>query len=396
MTHIFKNCLPLLVAGLFVGGCVDASLTASQAIASQPVVAKPATSPGTNWQVSHSMGLDALVFIGALSGDPMPQHHYQADIVDIRAKFSKPGIDALAMLDTAIRGRAKQLVGPTLALYFSASRTDTLDDLLATINQPETIQPVLEGSVHWDPRGWQGFVRLLPAFRTVVEELKRVGFEEKWRRDVLPLIEKRKPIFVEAVNPFDIIPEQRRLLGKMLDPTVEIIVLHYSKPYGIKIMGQRFLTHHEYSADTQLRIAAHEIFHPPFSRHDTELFGLLKPLEDDKWMRNIVGDHDPDFGYNSFSSVMNEDSTRALDQIVSERLGFARDPATRFVEDDDGMHMVAVAIYHAMKEDGFDDRGGAYVDWLKDALRRGLLTPDEVRRRAALVVGQDTVSKWDY
>ncbi len=393
--------LSILVVGLFVGGHANAQSAASQHAASQHAASQhaasqPAGPQGTNWQVSHSMGLDALVFIGALSGDPMPQHYYQADIAAVRETFSEPAIDALAMLDTAIRVRAKKQVGPTLALYFSAGRTGTLDDLLATINQPETIQPLLQASEHWDPIGWQGFVRLLPAFRTVIEELKRTGFEQKWHQEILPLIEQRRAVFIDAVNPFDIIPEQQRLLGKKLDPVVEIIVLHYNKPYGIKIMGQRFLTHHEYSGDTQLRIAAHEIFHPPFSRDDAELLALLKPLEEDKWMQNIVGDHDPAYGYNSFSSVMNEDSTRALDQIVSERLGFARDPATRFVEDDDGMHMVAVALYHAMKEDGFDKRGGTYVDWLKDALRRGLLTPGEVRRRATLVVGQKTVSKWDY
>jgi hypothetical protein len=60
------------------------------------------------------------------------------------------------------------------------------------------------------------------------------------------------------------------------------------------------------------------------------------------------------------------------------------------------MHMVAAALYHAIKDDGFDERGGVYADWLNDVLARGLLTPDEVRRRAREVVGEEAVAKWDY
>lgn len=377
----FRKSIYVLLAGLFLGGCAGASLGVSE---------------GTDWQVTHSLGLDAILFTGALSGDVLAKEHYQEEIDEMRGKFTQQGLDALTTLDEAIRGRAKSLVGPTLALYLSAGKTNALDDLLATIDHPESIRATIAASPYWNERGWGGFIRILPALRTVIEELRRVGFEENWQRNVLPLIERRRPVFVEAVSPHDVIAEQARLLGRPLDKTIEIIVVNYSKPYGIRIIGQRFLSHHSYSPEIQLRGAAHEIFHPPFDLGDQELWALLKPLEEDRWMQNIVGDHDPGFGYNSFVGVINEDSTEALDQIVSERLGIAREPATRFVESDGAMHMVAAAIYHAMKEDGFDERGGVYSDWLKDALARGLLTPDEVRRRAGEVVGGEIVAKWSY
>jgi hypothetical protein len=111
-------------------------------------------------------------------------------------------------------------------------------------------------------------------------------------------------------------------------------------------------------------------------------------------MHSIVHDHDPAFGYNSFEGVLNEDSTSALDQIVSERLGFARDPAERWQSVDDGMHMLAAALYHLMKEDEFAERGGNYPEWLDSVVDRGLLTPAEVKRRAAIVVGDAAVKKW--
>ncbi len=377
----------------FVSALVACLLLAGPTLGAEASAAKQ---PKTNWQVNHSLGLDTLVFVGALSGDLLAEEHNQPDVDEVRATFSQEGLNALKVLDERIRVRAKSLVGPNLALYFSAGPSSTIEDLFATIEDPERIRAVFQASPYWDERDWQGFVGILPTVKIVLEELQRVGFEEKWRREVLPQIEARLPVFADAVTPYDVIPEQERLLGRILDPTIEIIVLNYSQPYGIKIIGQRFLTHHSYSPEIQLRTAAHEMFHPPFDLGDEELLALFRPLAEDKWMQNIVDDHDPRFGYNSFEGIINEDSTKALDQIVGERLGFARDPAERFVASDEGMHMVAAALYQAMKEDGFDERGGTYADWLKGALRQGWLTPEEVRRRAAEIVGDEAVAKWDY
>jgi hypothetical protein len=198
----------------------------------------------------------------------------------------------------------------------------------------------------------------------------------------------------EFLTGYDVIPEQQRLIARPLDPEIEVVLVHFTKPYGVKIVGQRFLSHHSWDADTQLRTAAHEIFHPPFDPYDTKLLASLGELQNDPWMHSIVHDHDPAFGYNSFEGVLNEDSTSALDQIVSERLGFARDPAERWQSVDDGMHMLAAALYHLMRQDGFAERGGNYPDWLDSVVERGLLTPAEVKRRAAIVVGDAAVKKW--
>ena len=356
----------------------------------------PATA-ATEWTITESLGLDALAFIGVLSGDRMAEEIYQSEVDDFRSRMSEAGLTALNALDDKIRVELKSLVGPVLAAYYSTGPTDTLDDLLATVEDPERVRSVFLVSPS-DKLHWGIFLNTLPEVRIVVEELRRVGFEEYWKTEVLPKIDERKPFFVDAVQEYDIVPEQERLLGRDLEPTIHIVVLNYNKPYGISINGQRFITHHSWEAGIQLRTATHELLHSPFDNDDRELRSLLEPLASDKWMQNIVNDHDPKFGYNSFldDGIVQEDSAKALDQIVSERLDFARDPAKRFAESDGGMHMLAAALYHAMMEDGFAENGGAYGDWLKSALRRGLLRPQEVRRRAAEVVGQEAVDKWNY
>ena len=148
------------------------------------------------------------------------------------------------------------------------------------------------------------------------------------------------------------------------------------------------LRRHMYAVEAAMRAYAEKF------GEDPELWALLEPLREDPFMRNIVDTHDPAFGYNSFEGIVDEDSAQALDQLVSERLGIAHDAARRWQHSDGGMHMLAAALYHAMKEDGFSETGGVYHDWLKLALQRGLLDPDDNIRRATEIVGEATVQKW--
>jgi hypothetical protein len=352
--------------------------------------------PRTQWVVRGAEGLDAILLIGAASGDVLQARHYPDEIAWVREHLSEEGLAALALLDQWIRVEGRALTGPRLALIFSAGPFATLDDIIASARDPEThLRATYEASPFW--RGeqvWEGILRLMPTVLAAFEALKEAGFE-KWyaenhAADVAAGVDRNRAV----VAPHDIIPEQQRLLGRPLNPVIEVVVLQFSKPYGIRVIGQRFLTHHSYDAGVQLRTAVHEIFHPPFDLDDAEMWERLRALRDDPWMISIVEDHDPSVGYNSFEGVVDEGSAQALDQIVSERLGFARDPGERWRTADGGMHMLAAALYHAIKEDGIDERGGVYGDWLKSALDRGLLTPEEVKRRAAEIVGEEAVAAW--
>lgn len=365
------------------------------ALAALSIFAQPAQAQRTNWQVRSAEGLDALLLIGAASGDVMQQQIYTEDIAWVRSNFSAEGIAALDALDRGLRQADGTLTGPNLVLYFSAGPFDSVDDVLASAREPEQrLRPTFSQTAYWDEQGWATIAGLMPSVATALEELKRIGFEQRWREEWAPAIEDGIARNRAAVEPYDIIPEQERLLGRPLDRSLEIVILEFCQPYGIRVTGQRFLTHHSYNAETQLRTAAHEVFHPPFDTDDWRFVARFARLREDEWMRSVVETHNPQFGYNSFEGLINEDSTQALDQIVSERMGFARDPGDRWRRADDGMHMLAAALYHAMKEDGFDRRGGRYEDWLLSAFDRGLLTPQEVRRRATIVVGAQTVNRW--
>jgi hypothetical protein len=375
------NRLACLTILLIVAACGAASSDTDEAV--------------TQWNVQPAIGMDALLLIGAASGDLMQAHIYSRDIAALRGKMSAEGIAALDKLDAVLRQELGRLTGPALAYFFSAGPLKTLDDVIASASDPVAhLKPGLENSPHWDAEQFEIAVSLMPAVHTALLALRDTGFEEEYRQESLPDIAEAITTDYAPVVAHDIVPEQERLLGRDLDPRIDLIIVRYAKPYGIRILGQRFVAYYGWDAETQLRIAAHEIFHPPYDPNDAELDDLLSELGADPWFMSIVNDHDPQFGYNSFNGVVDEGSTQALDQIVSDRLGFAEEPGERWRESDGGMHMLAAAIYHAMRESGFADSGGTYADWFKNALRSGLLSPSEVKRRATLVVGNDAVEAW--
>jgi len=349
----------------------------------------------TEWVVTAAAGMDALLMIGAASGDILQADIFEESIALMRGRMSAESVAAMDRLDQTLRVDGERLTGPFLAFLFSAGNVSTLDDVLASAMDPDThLKPGLQASGNWDDGRYAEAVGLMPDVILALEGLRAIGFEDWYENTIIPNVQAGVQRNLAAVSPYDIIPEQARLLGRELDPRIEILIVRFNQPYGIRIIGQRFISYYGWDAQIQLRVAAHEIFHPPFDLQDETLRAKSADWAADPWFQSIVENHNPGFGYNSLRGVVNEDSTQALDQIVAERLGFARDPSERWNTADDGMHMLAAALYHAMKEDGFDETGGTYADWLSSALDRGMLTPEEVRRRATEIVGPAQVQYW--
>lgn len=367
------------------------SLSGLGAASASPAFAAPIR---TQWTVSLSEGFDALCFLGPLSGKEFYARYYKNELADILPRMPKPAMDAMASLQ-AEADQQNHLLGPGLCTLMSGAPIDTLDAVIAALDAAETaILPTYKASAYWDQESWDRFIARRPRLRLVLDGLRQAGFVELRKRAMGATAETRLPALRQKLAGYDVIAEQERLLGRPLDASLEIVLLWFNKPHGIRIQGQRFITGITWPDEIVLRNAAHEVLHPPFPMDGPAAKAALAVLEKDALLKRIVAEHNPAFGYNTMEGLLNEDMVEALEQIVSERLGFAAEPAKRWEQADDGMHVLAAGLYGLLKADGYDKTGGNLEAWTTAAAKSGKLSPASLHARAAEVTGRPVDGLW--
>jgi hypothetical protein len=257
--------------------------------------------------------------------------------------------------------------------------------------------PRFRSSPYWDEdeeKGdWNKFKEALPAIATVLSGLKQGGFA-KFRQSVIaPRLSRIAEVRAKLAG-FDPIAGAEFYTGRSFDPTIEIILLQFSNPHGIKVIGQRFLSGITYSDDVHIRTAGHEILHPPVDKKGVAWASALKVLDRDPLIARVLKEHDPKFGYNDLDGLLDEDITEALDQMIAEKSGVAEDAYERWDSHDGGMHIIAAAIYGLMQRDGFARTGGNLEQWLLRQAQSGALAPKSLHAAAARVIGRPVDRLW--
>jgi hypothetical protein len=370
---------------LFLTAAALAAVSTSQALAA-PI--------RTQWKVSLSEGFDALCFLGPLSGKDFYARYYKDELADIMPRMPKAAMEAMASLQTEA-DKENHLLGPGLCTLMSGAPLDTLDAVIAALDAADTaILPPYKASAYWGAEDWDKFIARRPRIRLVLDGLRQAGFPDLRRRMLAPTVETRLPALRQKLAGYDVIAEQERLLGRPLDASLEIVLLWFNKPHGIRVQGQRFITGITWPDEIVLRNAAHEVLHPPFPMDGPAAKAALAVLEKDALLKTIVAEHNPAFGYNSLEGLLNEDMVEALEQIVSERLGFAAQPHKRWEQADDGMHVLAAGLYGLLKADGYDRTGGNLEAWTTTAAKSGKLAPASLHAKAAEVLRRPVDALW--
>lgn len=362
------------------------ALAAALPFAGSATLAAPAIR--TRWGVRTSEGFDALCFFGPLSGKPFYADYYREELAAFLPKMSRPAMAAMAELAEEA-ARNNDLVGANLCTQLSGGPDGSLDELIAALEDVDRVikPPLQSGPYALEAAEWAAFMARRPKVLTVLKGMRDAGFADFRRRYVESRAATRVPALTARLAGLDVIAEQERLLGKpFADPSLEVILLYFSKPHGIKIQGQRFLTHLDYPDEIVIRNAAHEMLHPPFPMDGPTAKRTLALLDKDPLLTRVVAEHDPSFGYNSMEGILNEDTVQALEQIVSERLGVARPPAERWRKADGGMHILAAALYGMLKADGYDRTGGDLERWFNAAIDAGRLSPAGIQAAASKVL----------
>ena len=370
---------------------------AAVAVSAVPAPGQASLPSGTKWIVRGSEGFDAISFLGPLSGDAFYARHYEEAVAAFAPHMPEKAMTALRSLKSRA-SQADVLLSPFLAMRVSGAPDATLSDVILSLDRPEEfLRQPFEASPYWKgaaTHGWDRFLQVAPIARSILAAMREAGFAEFHSSIFQPKAVKKFPPLRRYLAGIDIVDQVSRFTGRTLEPNVEVVLLEFCKPHGIKVIGQKFLCPIDWTNDGIARTSVHELLHPPIPMDGPVAGAALAILNEDALIWRIIAEHDRSFGYNTLEGLFNEDLTSALDQIVADRLGFARDPADRWNNVDGGMHVLAAALYGLMKESGFAEAGRPVDSWLTRIIEKGSLSPRSLRTSASRVLGRPIDQLW--
>jgi len=382
MRKLLMNVVTIMLISIFLFNQVYAAqISEYGAVNKQSFKQKSKMHSTTDWRIQPSFTLDTVCLLNVLTGDPFYVRYYKDEYARFEPQLTPAARVALANLKHKIKDENKNIISAFLALYFSATDDQTLGDMLDTLENSESMKRNLKRTIYYNESGWRLYESVREDLRTVFLFLKAIQFENYWRQNILPKIESKIIEIRKDLPKYNVINEVEKLLGFPLSSNeLTVYILNYSQPHGIRVTGLRFLTDAAYPFKIVLRNAVHEPMHPPYNlTSDRELKETLGSLRADAFLMDKVNNHNPAFGYNTFEGFIEEDCVQALEQIINEKFKMEVEARKRWKENDDGMHVFAVALYSVMKEENFNGEREAFRDFFIRMIHSGKLQAGSIK-----------------
>lgn len=339
-------------------------------------------SDSTNWEIHPSFKYDTFCFINIMTGDQFYLDYYQNEYDKFKNDLTPVVTNSLANLKKVIKEDNGNIVSAWLCLYYSASNAETLSEIKNSTENNSELKENFQRSPYYSEENWMVFESINNDLMIVLDWLEAIQFEKYWTENIYSTVSDTINSIKNDLYKFNIVGITEEHLGQKLpSDTITVYMLYYSRPHGIKITGTRFLTDIAWPFEILMRTASHEMMHPPFDlKNDTLLLSKIELLRSESFFMDKVLNHNPSFGYNSMEGFIEEDCVQALDQIINEKLGIAKEPKQRWKESDDGMHVLAVALYKIMKEDSYNSESITFRDYLIKNIDNGMLLNGNIEK----------------
>jgi hypothetical protein len=204
----------------------------------------------------------------------------------------------------------------------------------------------------------------------VLEFLLANDFQKNYNRDIIPLVNRKITTLLPIVNKYNIVSEIERVVGLPLSTdTLKFYLMRYSSPHGISINNTQFLSEVSYDVSITMKVAIHEMMHPYFNIFPDDVKKAIAQLKKDSLVYYTFINHDKSFGYNDFEGYIAEACVRALEQLISQRLGVSDGDNEHWKTEDEGMHVFGAILMQEMKTQKFPEQfTGNFMDLLLAAI----------------------------
>lgn len=336
----------------------------------------------TDWVVAPSYPHDALAFLNLVARDPFFMEFYPDDPAGPwRDRMTPAERRSAGRLKSWIRDRFGSTLSSVLTYFYQASGAVDLDGFRNLLRDPDALMAARRRELDaWSAAALGGW-RLPPfLFRVLARDLgayldflERTDFESWWIATRLPSLEEAARGFRSGLAGYNLVPAVESALGGGL-PSARVTVLlgAFLRPNGISMGRNVFLVEDRPALASLVGVAAHELIHGYADWNAPALAKLRGVLSRDPLASRRFAARDAGMGYNNWTAIAEESWTKALDQIVKERIFplAAPDPRERWWFQDGGLHPSALLFYRELRSGG-PAPGQAASAWLAEAVEGG-------------------------
>ncbi len=309
------------------------------------------------------------------------------------------GAKALRSAETLIRALADtgrvNTPGASLALIASPAPLTDIVQTAGFFNDPAKVLAAFEETDFFTSDESKAELRqLVGPCAEALHDIAESDFVDWWHNTYKLTLDQSVQEIGLQLEPIDVVREIDRYTTKTLDPNISVFVSELTRPHGIKIVGQRFITSPTWDIMIVRRNSVHEMLHILLPPSRPEVQTITDRLSADSGLQSVIEKSNSTFGYSSIRSLVEEGAVQALEAVINVRLDQARDVTAYWRKQDGGMHIFAAAMYNAMNRTGFAQRGGDVVKWLDEHTSSGGLQRQSLAKDAAAVVGEAHVKTW--
>lgn len=335
----------------------------------------------TNWKIEPSFKYDLCCFMNILTGDKYYKEFYMDEFNPYAGKLTPEVQTAIDSLYKKLKTDNNIIISAWLSLYFSAIVGEELDDMIAATEDPGELKANFGQTPYFDVESWDIFLSVKNELLVIFRFLKEKNFKNYWVDNIRPKVIKRIEQVKPGLDKYDVIKENEKFLGfKLPTDQITVYMLYYNKPHGIKISGMRFITSIEWPFEITIRTAAHEMMHPPYDiKKDTVLKEVIESFSKDEFVMDKVNNHNKSLGYNTLEGLFEEDCVQSLDQLINENLGVSNDAKKRWQESDEGIHVLAIALYQIMKKESYNKNDEIFRDFILRIYNEGTFKPGKIK-----------------
>jgi len=230
----------------------------------------------SGWVIHPSLWFDAVCLIPLLAGLPFYTSRHDQDARWWQERFAsiagQEARDGVSVLRQEVAQRAAKPLPAFLALWTSPAAgpcdraAECLDDLVTAVADRRCWCRPCGKRLRAGTRPMTGCsVRSVPPLSAVLEGLRAAGLADWWAEHAEGGLQRRCGELRQSFAGYDLVPLVEQHTGVSFDArAVELCVLRWAAPHGIRVTGTRFLTDVRYEADRVLNIAVHELLHPPW------------------------------------------------------------------------------------------------------------------------------------